>query len=807
MDAPPPAPFSNSSMTSRDAAAWLPAPAMPNREPPPSLESVGLTEADLDAVRDLFDEVYYVRQYPDLRDAPFDLLRHFMTIGWKQRLNPSPMFSTEFYLRSNPEIGAAGINPLLHYARHGRREKRPAAPYFGLRRQDYRPLVSVVVPNFNHAAYLRERLESIFSQTYRNIELILLDDGSTDGSRETLDELAARSPFPVKKAYSRSNSGNVFAQWRRGFEMAQGELVWICESDDTCEPDALEHLAPHFADRSVMIAFGRIQFCDANGRKFAGLDQYRENAEPGVWAQPIARHASEWFAGAFGRNNVIANVGGCVIRRQNLAQAVWDEARSYEICGDWYLYIQMAAGGRIVFDPNSVAYFRQHGRNTSAANFDKLYYYEEHERILRCLEENWTLRPETRAGFIESLSSSWLSRGMSARHGDMLAALPGLTQSTPRRREHLVMGSLGFMLGGGELFPIYLANEFVRAGYRVSMLCSNLTEINDDILARLDSRVPVFDAAEAKVQGPQGYLNRMGATLIHSHVVNIDDLFFKNHNPLEKFPYVVTLHGSHQGDDLNVDALLFRMLRRVSKWVYLSERNLEIFSGAPLDYSAFRKIPNAAPPDPRPFPLSRRDLGVDRDAVVFAFAARGVQQKGWRATVEALKLLRLRRPELNVHVLMAGSGPIAEEVEASTPKDLPITFLGFQSCINGLYRISDVALAPTRFGGESFPLSIIQALQEGLPVIATRIGEIPSMIAEGKETAGALVDNTRNSPLFFEAVYQAMVNMMDPERRERASALARRLSARFDMGALRREYIEVYEEAMKKVAGRPAAAA
>ena len=143
-----------------------------------------------------------------------------------------------------------------------------------------------------------------------------------------------------------SNSGNVFAQWERGFALAEGEIVWICESDDTCEPDVLDYLVPSFADRSVMMAFGRTQFCDVGGEVFPGLDQYRENAEPGIWSRPITRHASEWFGGAFGRNNVIANVGGCLIRNQKIDACIWKEARKYKICGDWYLYILLAAGER-----------------------------------------------------------------------------------------------------------------------------------------------------------------------------------------------------------------------------------------------------------------------------------------------------------------------------------------------------------------------------------------------------------------------------------------------------------------------------
>ena len=771
----------------------------------PTLASAGLTETDLDAVAEFFDEDYYLKESPELKDAPFDLVAHYMTVGYKQLLNPSSEFDTAFYLASNPDIAKAGINPFLHYVRNGRRELRPSASYSKLRLPKYRPLVSVIVPNYNHAAFLRDRLASIFDQTYRNIEIILLDDHSSDDSVAVLDELAAASPFPVKKAYNQINSGNVFAQWERGFTLVEGELVWICESDDTCEPDTLEHLVPKFVDRSVMLAFGRIQFCDAEGRIFSGLDNYREKAEPGIWARPITRHASEWFGGAFGRNNVIANVGGCLIRKQTLSPAIWDEARTYRICGDWYLYIQLAAGGCIAFDPRAVTYFRQHGRNTSASNFDKLYYYKEHGRILECLEKNWALPVQTREGFLAALSHSWRHHGMLATNGDFFVALGDFNKPLLQRREHYVLGSLGFTLGGGELFPIFLANELVRLGRRVSLLCNNLNDINEEILARLDSRVPVYDGAQAKIEGPRAFLNRIGATLVHSHVINIDDLFFKNAHPLENFPYVVTLHGSHQGGDLNIDMLLLRMLRKVTSWVYLAERNLDIFKGAPLDYSAFEKIPNAMPADPRPFPRTRAELGIDEDTVVFTFVARGVQQKGWRAAVEGLKLLIRQLPDVKVHVLMAGSGAKAEEVAANVEPGLPITFLGFQSCINGLYRISDVALAPTRFGGESYPLCIIQALQEGVPVIATRVGEIPAMIARDGEAAGVLIDNIRESPAFFQHVADAMAQMLDPATRARAAQIARDLRPQFDMDVMAQRYLAVYQKAIQR-ASAPAPA-
>ena len=764
----------------------------------PSLASVGLTEADIDDVAELFDEEYYLKQCPELKDAPFDLIAHYMIVGHKQLLNPSGEFDTAFYLASNPDIAKAGINPFLHYARNGRRELRPSVPYSKLRAPKYRPLVSVIVPNFNHARFLRDRLESIFRQTYRNIELILLDDFSSDNSVQILESLATNSPFPVKKAYNDVNSGNVFAQWERGFALAEGELVWICESDDTCEADVLEHLVPKFAHRSVMLAFGRIQFCDVAGQMFPGLDDYRERAEAGIWSRPLTRHASEWFGGAFGRNNVIANVGGCVMRNQKLAPEIWKEARTYKICGDWYLYIQIATGGDISFDPGAVTYFRQHNKNTSATNFGNIYYYEEHKKILQELIYNWRIPAITCEQFLRSLSFQWRHFKMGDKFGKIEDFLAVKTTVPVKYREHFIIGSLGFMYGGGEIFPLNLANKLCALGHRVSLLCCNLNELNEDILARLDSRVPVFDASDAKAQGAEAFLKRIGATLVHSHVNNIDDIFFRPNASLSGFPYVVSLHGSHQAENLGIEALLFRMLRGVSEWVYTADRNLEIFKGVPLDFGALEKIPNAMPLDVRPFPLTRADLKIDADTVVFTFVARGVQQKGWRAAVEALKLLLAERPDAKVHLLMVGAGPKTDEATKLAVKGLPVTFLGFQACINGLYRLSDCALAPTRFVGESFPLCIVQALQEGLPVIATRVAEIPAMITHNGAVAGVLVDNIRESPTFFRRVADAMEEMLDPGNRARAAQVARDLRPQFDMDVMARRYLAVYERAIRR---------
>ena len=102
-------------------------------------------------------------------------------------------------------------------------------------------LVSIIVPNYNHALYLRERLDSIFSQTFQDFEVILLDDNSSDSSIEVLKEYAAH-PKVSHFIVNATNSGSPFIQWEKGLSLSKGKYIWIAESDDSCEITFLEKL-------------------------------------------------------------------------------------------------------------------------------------------------------------------------------------------------------------------------------------------------------------------------------------------------------------------------------------------------------------------------------------------------------------------------------------------------------------------------------------------------------------------------------------------------------------------------------------
>lgn len=768
-----------------------PAQAPASAPSPASAPPEAITEGDPAAA--LFDPAYYAAQLETVPEG-VSLYRHYLDSGWRHGLNPSALFNTSYYLETNPEVAAAGINPFLHWVNYGRHEKRPAVPYH--HQPDFAPLVSVIVPNYNHARFLEQRLQSIYDQTYRHIELIVLDDASTDDSREVITRLLERCPFPFRTAFNETGTGNPFRQWQRGLSMARGSLIWICESDDFADSRFLEHLVPNFADLSVKMALGRIEFCRDDGSPMPGMAGFRDGAEPGIWDRPVSRPAAQWFRSAFARRNIVTNVGGCVFRHQPIDDAIWDRAAQFRIAGDWFLYIHLLGSGKLAYSPEALACFRQHGANTSARNFDKIYYYDECWAVQQEIRRYWRVDDEAGARFVDDLAHQYRHFAVDREHGAFEDRFPSDVLMRPApRAPHVAIGFLGFETGGGELFPLLLANEYARQGLMVSLIAANLTDRNPDMVARLDPRVPVYSRDDTFPGGPGSLLERAGVDVVHSHSVLIENLFFERGGTLGR-PYVVSMHGSHNLPGGALDRLLFRSLRNVDYWVYTAEKNLDVFAGLPLDRSRFIKMANGMPRDPREAPFTRASLGIGEDATVFTFIARGIQRKGWRASVEAFKLLKRQHPQREMHLLMIGEGRFAERSREIADGDPAIHFLGYQSCINGIYRLSDCALVPTRFEGESFPLCVIQALQEGCPVLGNDVGEIRSMLTSEKGVAGLVTTNMRNTDEFIHHVAEAMARFLDPAFRASASALTAEVADRFSMEACAAAYRALYDQAI-----------
>ena len=132
--------------------------------------------------------------------------------------------------------------------------------------QNSRPLFSVVVPVYKAEKYLRQCVDSILAQTFRNFELILVDDGSPDGSGATCDEYAGQDPRV--KVVHKENGGTLLARWA-GYQIATGAYIVHVDSDDYIAPDLLamaEEKIRLYGAEAVL--YGYVHFDERNQKDF-----------------------------------------------------------------------------------------------------------------------------------------------------------------------------------------------------------------------------------------------------------------------------------------------------------------------------------------------------------------------------------------------------------------------------------------------------------------------------------------------------------------------------------------------------------
>ena len=258
---------------------------------------------------------------------------------------------------------------------------------------EFQPKVSVIVPNFNHASYLTERLDSIYAQTYSNFEVILLDDCSSDNSVQILSQYAVRYAGRTTTCFNSENSGGVFQQWRTGLSLASGEFIWIAESDDECSVNFLDELVQFFANPAVMLAFSRTEFIQGSPpRTIWTQEEYLADLGLGIWQASFVKSAMDLVRLGWSAKNLAPNVSG-VLFRNPLGLKLLDDPEWFNLrmCGDWVFYLSVIRGGLVGYSPKATNYYRQHSENTSVKTQSTEIYYREHEVVGRKLAELYPL--------------------------------------------------------------------------------------------------------------------------------------------------------------------------------------------------------------------------------------------------------------------------------------------------------------------------------------------------------------------------------------------------------------------------------
>jgi len=231
-----------------------------------------------------------------------------------------------------------------------------------------KPSVSVIVPNFNHAKYLPERLESIFDQTFQDFEIILLDDASTDNSVEVIRKYEGYHNLTFIK--NQANSGSPFKQWLLGLEKASADIIWIAESDDVCMPEFLERLIPSFIDPDVKLAYANSEVIDGSnqviGDYSSDMEGYLGALSKTKWMSSYKTDANQEVNDGLGVKNSILNVSSVLIRRFDLSMESKEVLNDMRIAGDWYFYVNAIRDGKIYYDYKKLNGHRRHSESVIA---------------------------------------------------------------------------------------------------------------------------------------------------------------------------------------------------------------------------------------------------------------------------------------------------------------------------------------------------------------------------------------------------------------------------------------------------------
>ncbi|MGD0222654.1 MAG: glycosyltransferase [Terriglobia bacterium] len=215
----------------------------------------------------------------------------------------------------------------------------------------HNPMVSICMPAYNHAPFLPAALDSILAQTFRDFELVVVDDGSTDGSFEILESSARKYPdvmrvltHPGRQNLGISVTSNVVVKEARG--------VYFCPhaSDDVSYPDRLERQVGFLESHpEIDWVYGTADFIDEQGARFEGQFGHDLSAFPDLAEELVL-------------DNRIAGATVLIRTKCMLEVGQFEPELMY---GDWEFFIRLAARCPSAFLPGAVAGYRCHGYNSS----------------------------------------------------------------------------------------------------------------------------------------------------------------------------------------------------------------------------------------------------------------------------------------------------------------------------------------------------------------------------------------------------------------------------------------------------------
>lgn len=269
------------------------------------------------------------------------------------------------------------------------------------------PKVSIIIPNYNYAHYLDERISGILCQTFTDFELIILDDASVDESISVIEKYTHDKR--VKTIYFKKNSGLPYKRWNDGASAATGKYFLFAGADDHCEPNLVETLTEKLDFYSTAgIAFCQSWEVDGYGNRMRTLDHLTDRLDKNRWRQDFFdKGTNELMYLSF--QNTIPNASAVMIRSDEFMKAgMFDE--KFTLSADWLLWIKILINSDLAYSSKTMNYFRTHHNTIRRKSKGLGIQIAEHYEILKFLLANSDIRYEDIEPSLVNLARKWARR-------------------------------------------------------------------------------------------------------------------------------------------------------------------------------------------------------------------------------------------------------------------------------------------------------------------------------------------------------------------------------------------------------------
>lgn len=276
--------------------------------------------------------------------------------------------------------------------------------------------ITVYIPSYNQKAFLAEAIESVLGQTRLPDEIIIIDDASSDGSRELIRSYAERHPGLVRAVLRERNAGIAHVR-NEALRMATGEWITYVDGDDRWLPRKLELEAAAAGINGASLVFSNHAVISAKGDR------------TGVWVREVRPPEGDAFVDLFARNTPGRGVFRCELARVDLLRSAGGFDTQFDIFEDIDLRLRACRRCKVAYVDEVLSEYRVHGAGLSAAR--AMHKVEVLRRIYRKNRALLAGLPQAEVRRGRRGYMSWV--GIFA-HEAAMAAMLDLSQSSLRRR-------------------------------------------------------------------------------------------------------------------------------------------------------------------------------------------------------------------------------------------------------------------------------------------------------------------------------------------------------------------------------------